>query len=248
MTEPSSQLEYAQRPSLVRRRWKLIIFATILVTSLLGALFWRDTIRIYSRQAHDLYVQRRALNYTIDPDRVVYEEDEPRGAALAKKSDYHDYVRSDGRHVTMWDPKVWDSIASSKFVGLVPSRKQALLFLHERTTPTGECLLLGVHASVEPPNKYHRTESLMFHLEEIIPGDWEHMVRPRNGLNTPVVGLDFSERDKPLRLFGGQVDPNDRAHFTIRYQLGDEEGIIDGYEGDRTVDAQGVPKPGLRLE
>jgi hypothetical protein len=53
---------------------------------------------------------------------------------------------------------------------------------------------------------------------------------------------------KRLRIYAGQPDPDDPAHFTVKYDLDGVEGILDGYEGDRTEDANGIPTPGLRLQ
>jgi hypothetical protein len=35
----------------------------------------------------------------------------------------------------------------------------------------------------------------------------------------------------PIRFFAGQPDPNDPSHFTLRYELSGQPGIIDGLAG-----------------
>ena len=38
-------------------------------------------------------------------------------------------------------------------------------------------------------------------------------------------GLNAGDR---VRFFGGQPDPNDPSRFTIRYEINDAEGLIEG--------------------
>jgi hypothetical protein len=41
--------------------------------------------------------------------------------------------------------------------------------------------------------------------------------------------VHLSPTEGPLRLFAGQLDPNDASHFTIDYVIGDQKGVIDGW-------------------
>jgi hypothetical protein len=42
-----------------------------------------------------------------------------------------------------------------------------------------------------------------------------------------------------LRLFAGQPDPNDDSHFTIRYEVDNQPGTIDGWlQADDTIKLQ----------
>ena len=248
MTQPPTELHYEPRKSLVRRRWKRVVLMTLLVAIAFSLFWWRRTIQLYARHARVMYVQRQALDYTIDPDRIVYDE-RPSAMLTDKGGSIQLHPRANGENVMLWDPKVCDPLMGNVPPGILPKSPRAMLFLHERATQSGRKLLLVVYATIEPPNQYHPTESLMFHMQELTPAvDWQHGIYPANGLGTPLTGLDFADRNEKLRIYGGQVDPTDPTHFTMRYKLGDKEGIIDGWEGERTEDANGIPTPGLRLE
>ncbi len=243
MRSDSPQLEYAPKPALLRRRWRaIVVILTIALVSLCGFV-WREKLSAIWLNYQELRAQRIWLKYQIDPNRVVYDDDPERASELATLPDYFDFKKDDGAHVTMWHPNINDPHWSTSNM-----TDGALLFLHERITEGGRRLLTTVHLYFVTDPTLGPGSHLMFQLQEFVPYDWGEVIQPRNGLLTPVLGLDFSERKAPVRIFGGQVDPDDRTHFTIRYQIGDKEGILDGYDGERMVDSQGIPTPGLRLE
>ena len=50
-----------------------------------------------------------------------------------------------------------------------------------------------------------------------------------------------------IRLYAGQPDPNDAAHFTIPYEIGDKKGVLDGFlkSNDKVeLQARDVQQPG----
>ena len=108
-----------------------------------------------------------------------------------------------------------------------------LVMLQELKTPKGESRLMelrfmgGDFVRQKPPYFWGRTFDTTFSLRdlEIRYGCWGWHLE------------DFDlPPDQPLKLYAGQPDPNDRTHFTIRYEAAGQEGIIDGWlKDDDTV-------------
>jgi hypothetical protein len=36
-----------------------------------------------------------------------------------------------------------------------------------------------------------------------------------------------------MRMYAGQIDPNDASHFTIRYEIWGQSDVLDGYLDDK---------------
>ena len=98
--------------------------------------------------------QQKCLQYTAPADRVVYEEDPAAAAALLARP-AGDYVRAidDNDHRTGREPAAWqppvkarDPDALTRYNPLAPASVNgpAVLFLHERSTPSGQQKLVGV--------------------------------------------------------------------------------------------------------
>ena len=243
------QLDYAPRNASLRRRRVRRWLPLLLCMAALSVLwFCRDSLeRSYSR-AWRLYIQHRCLNYTIDPRRVVYEENAEASAALLNEADYRQVTRANGGEVTLWDPRLWDQIWPSWPDGAVPPATRGLLFLHECRNELGEPTLISVHARIGSHSGQFGSEELLFEVREMIPGDAMHPNLPGTALTTSIPRLQFHARAQPLTLYGGQADPLDPSHFTIRYRLGDTDGTIDGYVGSKKEAQRDAPMTGLRLE
>jgi len=57
----------------------------------------------------------------------------------------------------------------------------------------------------------------------------------------------FPRHPPRVRIFSGQVDPDDPAHFTIRYQMWGKEDVLDGKLDDAdqvTLTPRNSPTPG----
>src|SRR4051812_43471063 len=85
----TTHLEYAPpSPLLRRKRARRVIFAIILLLLIVIGILQRRTIELYARQAELLYAQRAWLNFSAPADRVVYDDDPPRAAALLALPNY----------------------------------------------------------------------------------------------------------------------------------------------------------------
>ncbi len=241
MSEGATELHYEPRKSVIRRRHVRIALVCAVMVSAIVLFVYRSAILQYVATSRFLWQQHRQLNFTIDPNRVVYEEDPVRGARLMKERGYSHYPCDSGNTYTLWRPSIAEPV----------TQPGALLFMHERQTETGQCLLLVVSVWRAPKDSrvVSKRDHLIFSMEEFhianrnSPRYWA-----RDGDRIDLAELDPGGRDGPLRLFGGQVDPNDPTHFTIRYQIGSKEGVIDGYEAEGRLGEYGRKEPGRRLE
>lgn len=75
----------------------------------------------------------------------------------------------------------------------------------------------------------------------VAPSHWPNPMRsePRPGGSTLELPLAVSDE---LRVLAGQPDPRDPSHFTIRYDLNGQPGVIDGWlDAGRVVRLTAAP-------
>jgi hypothetical protein len=110
-----------------------------------------------------------------------------------------------------------------------PLIKPAVIFLHERISAAGHrrlvCVTYGPQADTFSAQFIHGLNCDTF---TVTPG-----TRSRPPIYTPQVWMIEVEtgwpRKPPLvRIFAGRPDPNDPAHFTIRYRIWGQEDVLDG--------------------
>lgn len=202
--ERPQQLDYAS-PS--RRKVKRRVVMAVAALALLAG-GWK-----YGPGAWDharlLYYQGKCLEYGGAADEVVYEDD---GRTVIRSRYSADLAKYNG-------------------VRSPPGAKQgALLFMHEMRTAEGERRLVTVEASLRmgifsaPRIEYERSAMKLADLYS-----------QRRG-NTLVTTSCSSERPSlddgkvyPLKIFAGQIDPQDPSHFTIRFEIGGMQGVLDGW-------------------
>ena len=216
-----SQLEYAPAaPVLRRRRFRRAIIALIVVVG--GVALWRAGPP-FVRQVRYVYWQSQCMNFTAPPNFVAYEEDPTRTAALLKLVEYQPV------------PVPFGPAAPA---GFVPppvthlwSHHGPLVFLHERTTPSGRKRLVVLGYSYRLLGSFFapQRELSLFgsgrFVATLLPGS-EIQGDPHNRLF-----ISLNPQDK-LRFFWGQLDPDHADHFTVDYLLNDQPGTIDGYLKD----------------
>jgi hypothetical protein len=206
-----------------------------------SALWQRQRIDQFRRQAELLYFQRKLRTFSPPDSQVVFENDQTqipqiRGGFLKESRLF------DRSSVLLWRHPYLDElkIPTGSFSSLIGG----LVFLHERSTPAGDSFI--VVCVISP---MWGGQGVLFQLSEFRPAGWSSGIIPRNGLNTSLPEIDRAlAAGKHVRLYAGQPDPLDSTHFTIRCEIDGKQEFIDGYEGDRKVGADGVPVPGLRLE
>jgi hypothetical protein len=250
MSTAPAHLDYG-RPNtvLTRRRARWIVVGVIVLALTATALWQRRRIEQWRRQAETLYFQRSCLNFTVPPTQVVYEDNPARVGDLTRSADstmadgHTREVRlSNGHSVFLWDHYLFTHLWVR--AGPIPPGEKGVLFLHERFTPAGERFILG--CIVVPNVSGNWVE---FQLHEFRPATWSTRIVRRNALTTTLPEINRAlAAGRHVRLYAGQPDPRDRTHFTIRCEIDGVEETLDGWEGNRTTNASGVPTPGLRLQ
>jgi hypothetical protein len=232
LTPRAEPLEYA--PAVRSRRW---IYRAVFASLLLGLSFaivkWGPG---WWRRAEILYWQHECLQFSLPPDTVVYEED-PTGAAalLAGNPKYHPYPfqRRSSEHAApsaataaALDVPDWNNLGIAK-----PGTKinPAVIFLHERISPAGHRRLVCVRYWPQGDTFSPQfVQALNCDTFTVTPGTWSQApaLIPKGWLYDVEQGWP---RKPPLvRIFAGQPDPNDPAHFTIRYRMWGQEDVVDG--------------------
>jgi hypothetical protein len=100
------------------------------------------------------------------------------------------------------------------------------LFLHERTSRSGNRRLVAVDAS----------SSALYGVGPVTVILMPRVVRPGSVLEEPTqvvhtrTGFMFAPEGR--RAYAGQPDPNDPSHFTIRFAGASNARVVDGWLGD----------------
>jgi hypothetical protein len=98
------------------------------------------------------------------------------------------------------------------------------LFLHERRTRAGERRLIAVDAV---SMIFPRTLQLQANVFGPAIG-----MAPAQRKSAVVRVLNFPFDADEMRIYAGQPDPADASHFTMRYEIGNRHGLIDGWLRD----------------
>ena len=231
------QLDYGTAPPrTVGNAMRWLILVVILIA---GYAAWQWGSYALERLSI-LYEQRQCARYTAAPDHVVYDEEPVRAAGLLKHSDaYVGYPleRHLGNKSIAAAAKIPD--CWRRFIRLVPAlpypiprtgdASGALLFLHERTSSAGHRRIVCVHYYAETfsftPNFI---ESYNVESSVITPATWTSLAGRSSRPLSIAVTSGFPTQPPNVRIFAGQIDPNDPARFTIRYQMWGREDVLDG--------------------
>jgi hypothetical protein len=194
------------------------------------------------RQAQVRYYQHQCLIYAAPADQVVYEE-EPAEAAklLANRSDYAPFrwdfwappsAKMPAPAATRILPSYqsFESLNGRRMGMPGGTAYESVLFLHERTTSSGQRRLVKVTLIAAPFSFW----------AFVIEGDGyeSHRWAQSNRYPTWIEPLDTGPRNSgspwpphppQLRIYAGQPDPKDASHFTIRYQAWGQQDVMDGY-------------------
>ena len=201
------QLDYG-RPTLSfwrrHRTALLIILAALLFAA--GYIFSnRRTLILRFEAKRRLWEDRRryyeTAAETAPADHLVFDAPIDRRIVDAP-------VDPPGRWELLWSNRRYSS----------PNTREPLLFQHEMTTASGMRVLVAVQWD-------DSTNQRQLIATMLRPGTLSRHPLPYGPF---VIFIDDGTLTKPLRLFAGQVDPNDDHHFTIRYQNARESGVLDG--------------------
>lgn len=236
LTPRATPLDYAPAPA-DRRRIYRVIFAALLLGLSLVAWKWGPA---GWRRAEVFYWQHQCLQFSLPPDAVVYEEDPAKAAALlAGSPKYHVY--SFQRRASMQaapSPATaaalgvsgWDKLAAVVLPrSYSPFINPAVIFLHERISPAGHRRLVCVRYGPQGDSFAAQfIQALNCETFTVTPGTWN-----QPPIYTPLgwaydVETGWPRKPPLVRIFAGQTDPNDPAHFTIRYRMWGQEDVVDG--------------------
>jgi hypothetical protein len=251
-TPESPRLDYAPGAPLRRRKRVRRVGALIVLLALVFPVY-RYSPPVYRRMVL-LYEQHRCLAYTAPADAIVYDEASPTTAARATQSGYSMLtvrlwtasvsaaVRQPAELV-VFAPNLPPVVAARPSIGVggralprsgaVPTG--GVLFLHELRNKSGHRRLVVVQRTPTEVGPFAYPFGLEVALYE--PATFRAPARYA-GTSPPVTFIDHLSGIiplipiRPLRFYAGQVDPADAGHFTIRYELEGQAGVVDGRLND----------------
>jgi hypothetical protein len=224
---PNPQLEYS--PSLRGRpkhpmRW---VWITLIAVPVL--VFSPRWVPAIWRHAQLLAAQRACAQYTLHPDRVVYESDHAAAAALLKKDTSYEPVQ-----IETWpNTEVAGRVAPEwrTFHRLHPAARpgtHGTVFMHELRRPDGTARLVFVDALAIAMSRMR--PNILLCVRVLRPASL--ISPPAEVTQPPVSTFPTSLAYSDSRLFAGQIDAADPSHFTIAYVSRSQLGVIDGYLRD----------------
>jgi len=239
----SPQLDYAQAP---RARRKILRRAPIvLLIVAAGIATWRFAPAAM-RQVQLLSRERKCLNYSASTDQVIYEEDPIKAAELMiGNTEYAMYpinrepppfecpvFTNAAAHV----PACWREYQSITMIGMIQaaSRYGTIAFLHERTSPSGNRRLVCIRYFADP-STFVAEPLAGFNYDAAVITPATLIKQPQAAIQTYFIDVLSSWPKHPprMRMYAGQIDPNDASHFTIRYEMWGQSDVLDGFLDDK---------------
>jgi hypothetical protein len=246
MTRSPPRLEYSPRPQFYGRRrfiWLVLLlgFACLSVSVYLmipGAIAQYQNWQQAQLRKTDW---EKCLNYSLPPNRVVFEDD-PKKLSSLKGGSYAGIPGNPGMNYAQEVDSAPGFVARKcGFPG------GACVFLHSRESKSHHLRLVDVE--VETESNYGGSagrRSLGFYAFVADPnpdGTWRYVHPPRMSSMDPVMlrvqplyrDYWWELRDGPephLTIWAGQPDPIDTSRFTIRYRYRGSLGTITGTVDD----------------
>lgn len=181
--------------------WLVICISAVII---FRAYDWGPRLVTWAKGIH---TQWQFLRHTAPSDRVVVETEDARAKMLLARPGY--VPASLTGHV---DAFYADSIPQQA------SGLEAVLFLHERMTPSGERRLVSLSIALNP--------TISLYTATYRP-TWHGLQRVRRDRF-----LEGAFQGRVNRIFAGQADPADPTHFTIRYEAEGQQRVLDGWLQD----------------
>ena len=259
-TPPPPRLDYAQPQSIVSRiGLRRVIWLSVLFAFVVAALVWWDPAvgRIHRWRVERAYrqLQQTCMTYAAPADRVVYEEDPAKAAALQELPAYAPILQLDRASMRQtirpgWQPPVqfteplWTKYSAG--IRPLPTTPRAIAFMGERRTKSGERRLVCVGIAVQAQQSADGRWSIVRWLQawSFATGSLDsadqtapmgQMVIDSDAKRPPGESDPLSDDPNepftppfPLRLYAGQPDPADGSRFTIGYALQGRRGAISG--------------------
>ena len=164
--------------------------------------------------------QRRCFNYRASPQQIVYEEDQVSARKLLDASGYRP-LRVGSLTFAIFRPRLGRSVEH-----LFENPSATMLFMHERASPNGRKCLVTVEYRVDT----YFGSAAEYYCRVWSP-DWSKTT-PLLSSNVRPYPAVRRDQSVPLQFYAGQPDPADPTHFTIRYTMGEKQGVIHGFVKD----------------
>jgi hypothetical protein len=190
-----------------------------------------------------LYAHRQCLNYAAPADRVVYESRQPQAAELLKRHGYYPLIPANKMSgaipagapvaVAAYVPDELNDF-ETRVSGAPTPPSSAVLFVHEMRDKAGRRRLVIVRrgATVYGPITSPFDMFATLYTPATMSGDLSVVtsaVTRAWAYNGPATILP----SEGLCFYAGQIDPADAGHFTIRYEMEGQGGVVDGRLNDR---------------
>jgi hypothetical protein len=239
---PPIPLNYAPAPPRWRRPvWR---FALLMMVLAVGFCGWRWRAYAWD-QAQVLYWQHRCMTFTAPPDMVVYEEEPTAAAVLLNRPDYFSrrLRRPSGTNgspatsiAASFTPLCWNRLQTLNPIPMThvldKSIGQPTAFLHERISPAGHHRLVCVNytpMSASFPPMMAQFEGFEFYATALTPATFTTFSTPAStSYYSRCAPSAYPNKSPRVRVYAGQPDPNNPAHFTIRYQMLGQDDVLDG--------------------
>jgi hypothetical protein len=243
INDEAAALEYAPKPGWHRRRWtRRVLWALGLIAMIgvLGVLGLQFRVNVQRYMA-----QRACLLYRAAADQIVYEEDPAvlqtlTGGQLFGPG-WATLSEGDTKQIKAYYTVPAALNAYWHMADLGVDRQVA--FMHARDGGAGERLVLvAIDCSSRSETRLKYGGPALLAAQVVRPGGM--FSAPELLATTPLKVAEFaSALPGTLRLYAGQVDDKDAAHFTIEYRAADGGGTIDGWlQSDDTVKFDIRPK------
>jgi membrane protease YdiL (CAAX protease family) len=196
-------------------RWsKRRAYWTTALSHALGNLMAILTALAFGAYPSDQTLEKRCLEYTAPPMRVVFDQS---AAALSTlpAADPQFHVSSFTQGV-FFTPSQWSEIFRWRPL------YDGVAFMHERYTPSGHHALVVI--LVRPDS------AAVMQFKSIVDRTLSGQI-PASSL-TGGSCLTLRDFSPPLRIYAGQPDLSDRSRFTISFQSNAQSHLIDGQLAD----------------
>jgi hypothetical protein len=210
--DTSDRIGYGVSPKR-RRRFAWVLAAIGLLLALFRPV-WLPPLQRQWRLARIDQVQGRCMAYASLADRAIFAVGDRQ--SLPRGPGYMTSPATEGV-VALYRPPCWE-----QFKALHPSYVQlsphALVFLHERRTEDGRpwLLVITLNHSLDVADG---DELLAFHWAVYEPGSLRRFPKEVGGGGGGPTLLGPSSKIRSLRVYEGQLDPNDPSAFTIDYEV-----------------------------